>query len=305
MAYASGQLAQRRSHGRRAILFALAAAGALFFLNRSGPLDDSVMRVGVEDRAAPMLTYLSMPFRGIETFLEARRDRTLAFEENVELKAELRRLQDAERERDALARQLAAMRAHTQMPPDDDHAVVLARAVTETGGPFRRAALINAGTRDGIRAGSAVLSTNGLYGHVLRVGERSSRVLRLTDANSRVAVKNARTGARAILAGDDGPQPLLTYVDDSDQFLSGDAVVTSGDEGVLPQGLPVGSVAEDNRVALSETGRTADWIRVYVREFIPAPGESDDARSVVRIVKVPVEPEPEPVPEETEGEGAP
>ena len=305
MAYASGYLAQRRSNGRRALLFALAVAGALFFLDRSGPLDDSVMRVGVEDRAAPMLTYLSMPFRGVETFIEARRDRARAFEENVELKFELRRLQDAERERDALARKLEAMRLHTVMPPVDDHTVVLARAVTETGGPFARAALINAGVRDGVRAGSAVLSTNGLYGHVLRTGERSSRVLRLTDANSRVAVKNERTGARAILAGDDGARPLLSYVDDAERFRPGDVIVTSGDEGVLPQNLPVGFVDDAGRVALMETGRTADWVRVYVREFIPAPGEADDTRSVVRIVRVPVEPEPASVTDAAEGEGAP
>jgi len=302
VAYASGHLAQRRAAGRRPILVVIAFAGALFFLDRSGPLDNSALRVGVEDTAAPMLTYLSMPLRGVETFVETRRDRARAFEENVGLKAELRRLQDAERERDSLTRKLEAMRLHITMPEVASHSVILARAVTETSGPFQRAALINTGTRDGIRAGSAVLSTNGLYGHVLRTGQRSSRVLRLTDSNSRVAVKNERTRSRAILSGDDSPRPTLAYIDNAETFRPGDFIVTSGDDGVLPQGLPVGFVAADGRVDLSESGRTADWVRIYVRDFIPAPGEADDSRSVLRIIKVPVEAEPVSAPDMDSGE---
>ena len=290
MATSPRELIRRRRAGRTPLLIGLAVALALFFLNRQGPLESSTFRGTVEDASAPILTYLSMPIRGVETLAAERRDRALAFEENEELKAELERLRDVERERDALARKLDAMRLHVAMPPVDNHRLVLARAVSETGGPFREAALLNAGTDQGVRVGSAVVSTAGLYGHVLRAGERSSRVLRLTDVSSRISVKSERTGARAMLTGDGTARPGLSFVDDSDEFREGDDILTSGDEGVLPQNLYVGRVGADGRVELAEGGRTADWVRVYVRTSIPSPGE-DGERAVMRVVKVPAEPE--------------
>lgn len=280
---------RRRRAGRSALGVALLASLTLLFLNRSGPLESSRLRTGMEDVTAPVMSYMSMPLRGVETWMDSRRERELAFAENQTLRAEVERLRDVERERDELARKLDAMRLHTAMPPVDGHRLVLARAVSETGGAFRRAALLNAGRAQGVRAGSAVMSTNGLYGHVLRVGERSSRVLRLTDLSSRIAVKSERTGARALLTGDDGPRPRLGFLDAPEDFAPGDAVLTSGDEGVLPENLYVGTVGEEGRVNLAETGRTADWVRIYVRSAILAPEPPEgDAAPVVRIVEVPV-----------------
>ena len=53
---------------------------------------------------------------------------------------------------------------------------IAARAVSEIDGPFVRAALINVGQRRGVKVGHAVITVDGLYGHVLKVGAKSSRV---------------------------------------------------------------------------------------------------------------------------------
>jgi rod shape-determining protein MreC len=235
-----------------------------------------------------MLSYLTKPFRGVENVLDARRDRSRAHAENQALKDELRRLQDVRRERDELARKLDALSQHMMVPPVEEHRIVTARAVSETRSPFAQAALVNAGTDKGVRAGSAVMSTNGLYGHILRVGDRSARILRLTDESSRISVKSRRSDARAILAGDDGPRPTLRFVDDPEDFRDGDLIVTSGDEGVLPEGLEVGTADGQGRVRLSETGRGADWVRIYVRAVIPAPEapQEDDPNIIMRVIEV-------------------
>ena len=296
-----GSDSETRGAGRTILAVLIAFALITFASNRSGPLEEGELRAEVEDGAAPVLTYLSMPFRGIETFFEDRRERSLAFEENRELKSELRRLQDVERQKRDLERKLAAVRQHTFLPPIDEHRIVIARAVAETGGPFASTALVNAGASQGVRAGSAVMSTQGLYGHVLRVGDGSSRVLRVVDPSSRIAVKSDRSDARAILTGSNTGRPTLRFVDKEDDFLPGDPVLTSGDEGVLPGDLLVGVVDEDGNVRPAETGRTADWIRIYVREPIAAPSGVEDG-VVVRVVPVPVEPD-EDAETGAEGEG--
>ena len=296
MAFNSGYRGRRV--GRLPIILGLAVALAVFFVNREGTRSPgSLARSGLEDTSAPLLTYLSMPFRGLESFVDDQRARRLAFSENRAMKDELIRLREVERERDLLQRKLDAISTYMVLPPVEEHRIVLARAVSETRGPFAQAALLNAGLDKGVRAGAAVTSTQGLFGHVLRVGDHSSRVLRLTDPESRIAVKNARTDARAVLRGDGSKNPRLTFIDDPEDFADGDALTTSGDEGVFPEGLRVGRVRvsrdqDGARVELYETGRTADWVRIYVRDPIVPPSE-DELQTVMRLKTVEVIVEPE------------
>src|SRR5438270_735747 len=77
-------------------------------------------------------------------------------------------------------------------------------------------------------------------GEVIGVTAGASRVLMLTDVASRTPVMIDRTNARAILTGDGGPNPRLDYLRGQDPVREGDRILTSGDGGMLPRGLPVG-----------------------------------------------------------------
>jgi rod shape-determining protein MreC len=91
-------------------------------------------------------------------------------------------------------------------------------------------------------------------------------VLLLTDAASRTPVMIDRTNARAILTGDGGPNPRLDYLRGREAIREGDRVLTSGDGGVLPRGLPVGRVVKGLdgrwRVALDADSGAIDWVRI-------------------------------------------
>ena len=67
-------------------------------------------------------------------------------------------------------------------------------------------------------------------------------MLLLTDINSRVPVLVERTRDRAILAGDNSNRPQLLYLKPGLSIEVGDRVVTSGDGGAFPPGLPVGVI---------------------------------------------------------------
>src|SRR5438270_434891 len=81
---------------------------------------------------------------------------------------------------------------------------------------------------------------DGLVGRVIGVTAGASRVLMLTDVASRTPVMIDRTNARAILTGDGGPNPRLDYLCGQDPVREGDRILTSGDGGIMPRGLPVG-----------------------------------------------------------------
>jgi rod shape-determining protein MreC len=118
---------------------------------------------------------------------------------------------------------------------------------------------------DGVREGMAAMTGDGLIGRVVEAGDWSSRVVLITDLNSRIPVAVAGSGERAILAGDNSASPKLQFLPQDAVLAPGAAVVTSGHGGVFPPNLPVGSVVEMSR-GVYNVVPAADLGRVnYVR----------------------------------------
>ena len=87
----------------------------------------------------------------------------------------------------------------------------------------------------------------GLVGRIAGVGERSARVILLTDASSRVPAVVRPSGQRAIVAGDNGRAPALEFIDQTDELQPGDRVVSSGDGGLYPPDILIGQVVRRRR----------------------------------------------------------
>jgi rod shape-determining protein MreC len=148
--------------------------------------------------------------------------------------------------------------------------MVAARIVTDSRGPFANTRLANSGSEKGVKAGNPVMSENGLVGRIIGVTTGASRVLLLTDTASRTPVMVDRTNARAILAGDGGPNPRLDYLRGREPVKEGDRILTSGDGGVLPRGLPVGTAVKGLdgrwRVVLASDRTAIDFVRILLFE---------------------------------------
>ncbi|MGN6947951.1 rod shape-determining protein MreC, partial [Neisseria sp. P0014.S009] len=65
----------------------------------------------------------------------------------------------------------------------------------------------------------------------------------LTDPSSRIPVTILPSGQHALLTGDNTALPALDFIESPENLRPGDRVVSSGDGGVFPPGLPVGQVA--------------------------------------------------------------
>jgi rod shape-determining protein MreC len=190
--------------------------------------------------AAPVGDFLSTPNRWIADGVDYVRGYFFAVSENRRLKDELR---EARRWRDvalALSDTNDRYKALLKLKTDPPIPMVAGRTVIDSRGPFANSRLANVGREAGIRTGNPVMSETGLVGRVVGVAKGASRILLLTDIASRTPVMVDRTNARAILTGDGGPNPKLDYLRGKDPVAQGDRVVTSGDGGVFPRGLPVG-----------------------------------------------------------------
>jgi rod shape-determining protein MreC len=127
--------------------------------------------------------------------------------------------------------------------PEPATTFLTARVIANSGGAYLRSLMIHAGSENGIARGQAAMTGEGLVGRVSEVGRQAARVLLVTDLNSRVPVIVEGPQQRALLTGDNSERPCLRYLDAGAEIKVGDRVVTSGQGGVFPPGLPVGVVA--------------------------------------------------------------
>lgn len=116
------------------------------------------------------------------------------------------------------------------------------RVIGAGGGAYVRSVLVDAGTGRGLSSDLAAVDSAGVVGRVISAGRAVSRVLLLTDLNSRVPVRLARTDETAILTGDNSPLTKLMFLPVGSDAAIGDVVVTSGHGGVFPPDLPVGVI---------------------------------------------------------------
>ncbi len=229
-------------------------------------------RQAAESVAAPVGSVLEVPIRWIGGGLGVARDYLLAGSQNRGLRRELagalawRDQALALRQENARLRVLAGVRTEPAMP------MVLAWTVVDARGPFSNSRLADAGAARGVVEGNPVLGEHGLIGRVTGVAADASRVMLLTDVESRTPVLIARTNGRAILTGDGGPNPALAYLRTHDPVREGDRVLTSGDGGVIPRGLPVGAAVKGAngawRVALDSDASPIDFVQILLyRDF--------------------------------------
>ena len=254
-----------------ALLVAIVAAIALILSDRRETFQTEaygVTRKVGDAVSAPVSGALATPVRWGGTVADNVSAYFFAMSENRRLRAELQvargwrdravQLQDVNER----YRILLGLKTDPPLP------MVAGRAVTESHGPFANSRLINVGSERGVAIGNPALSENGLLGRIVGVTQGASRVLLLTDVASRTPVLIDRTNARAILTGDGGPSPRLDYLRGRDPVVQNDLVLTSGDGGVLPRGLPVGRAVKGLdghwRVRLGSDASAIDFVRILL-----------------------------------------
>ena len=114
------------------------------------------------------------------------------------------------------------------------------RAISAPGNVFTHSMLLSAGHVDGIEKGNAVLFNGIFIGQILKVGKKSSRVLLISDVNSKIPIVVSNNRIPSILTGENLVLPSLQFLPNNVEIDNGSIVQTSGHGGLLPAGLPIG-----------------------------------------------------------------
>lgn len=149
-----------------------------------------------------------------------------------------------------------------------------AEVLYEAADPFSRRIVIDRGSHRGVRAGAPVVNETGVLGQVTRVYPLSAEVTLLTDREAAIPVLNTRTQQRGVAYGGERGVMELRFMAANADIKSGDALATSGLDGVYPPGLPVAKVVEVERRGDSSFARVS---------LVPQ-AQPDGARHVLVLV---------------------
>lgn len=136
------------------------------------------------------------------------------------------------------------------------NSAILGTVLYESRDRFSHKIVLHIGTDDGVRAGNPVIDDIGVVGQVTRAFKNTAEVTLLTDKDQSIPIQIMRNGLRGIAFGGADPGTLdLRFMAANADIENGDVAVTSGLDGLYPEGLPVGRVEVVERAAKDQFAR--------------------------------------------------
>lgn len=232
----------RHALARLTLPVMLLMAVGLVLAGRADRQLGSGLRTGFDNALAPLYIAAGRPIRALEHDRGAVGGWFRMHAENQKLRSENERLRRWRSAALVLAAQNAALKSELHFVPASPPDFFTARVIADTGGLYARSVLVTT-PQDGVSVINAVaMDGSGLVGRVVEAGDRSARVLLITDINSRVPVSVGVHGEHALMAGANTDTPHLIYWPPGDPPLEGAVVLTSAAGSIFPSGLPVGTI---------------------------------------------------------------
>ena len=181
--------------------------------------------------------YITYSYRAIEEHIKLYKDYNFQKEELEKLKSEKYEVKFLEAENKRLKKVLNDINYSSEL--------VIAKVIIDKQSPFLRSIIINKGSKNNIKKGMSVLSDSYLIGKVVEVNYMTSRVLLLSDLNSKIPVTIEPGSIQSILSGDGKNSGNIQYTKDNLPIADGSIIYTSGTGGLLKSGIPIGKIEQN------------------------------------------------------------
>jgi len=255
----------RRGNTQLPLVIVLALAVALVLLGRAQANLFDRARTAIIDRLEPMLVVVHAPVVQFDRWIGSINELFAVYRENLALKDENARLKQWRNVAVVMQDRVKRYQALLHAVPDPDVHSVLSQVIGRANRPFLQTMILDAGASGNVKPGEAVVDARGMIGRIYLTGSHTSWVILLTDLNSRIPVTVAPGNHQAMMVGDNTPMPTLDTMSQTVTLHAGDQVVSSGDGGLLPPGLPIGTVvgqAGQYRVALLSDAASAQDVEI-------------------------------------------
>ena len=185
---------------------------------------------------------VSAPSKSINNFSDFVKQHVSLYDDYSKLKVENNELKNKISETNFLELENNQLRKLIEEQASSTSNLTSARVMLDKQSPYLNSFIINIGSNKNIKNGMAVLDGKNFIGRIVDVNFFSSRVLLISDLNSKIPIITEPSANHAILSGHGGNKPTLEYLPENHNIQDGDKVYTSGKEGIFFPGIPIGEV---------------------------------------------------------------
>ncbi len=214
---------------------------------------------------APIISVVSYPVQFAQDKIESVSSFLSVYEENKHLKKENEQLKSWQKLAFKLVVDQKELSRLLNYQPVAQGREYVVRILADYNSPFSQSVIINGGMNIGVKKGDVLVTNNGLLGHVIEVGSTTARALKVTDFYSRLPVLVGTKRVVCMLIGDNSMYPKLISLPEEAQIQVGDFIMTSGNAGVYPSGIPIGRVSSvengEYSVDLFEKSQNLEFVR--------------------------------------------
>ena len=200
------------------------------------------LRSVVKDSIYRGSVIVSSPYLGFKITVNAIQNHLALYNEYGELKKENVRLKNNIYDPNFLIFENRQLRKLLDEQVASSDNLVSSRVMSDKRSPYLNSFIINGGSNKKIKNGMAVLNGKNFIGRIVDVNYFSSRVLLVSDLNSKIPVVIEPEGYHAILSGTGKAKPVLEFLPENHTAQSGNKVYTSGKEGIFSPGIPIGEI---------------------------------------------------------------
>ena len=242
----------RKGTQQRFSLFVLVLLSILFiFLETINAKPLNYIRSFIKDTIYRASLVVSSPLNGIQYLVSEAGDHINLYENYNKIKKENTKLKNKISESSYLTLENNQLRKLIDEQVESSSNLVSSRVMLDKQSPYLNSFIINSGSNRKIKNGMAVLDGKNFVGRIVDVNFFSSRVLLVTDLNSKIPVIIEPSENHAILSGHGKNKPTLEYLPEKHTIKEGDKVYTSGKEGIFSPGIPVGEVVAGGKNQVS------------------------------------------------------
>ena len=174
------------------------------------------------------------------------------YQENIKLREENIILKDSLYVKEFLALENLELKKLLNQEMSSGSILKSAKVIVDKNSPFLKSIIINKGFKDKIKKGMAILDNKYFIGRVVEVNYFSSRVLLISDLNSKIPIIVEPEGYHAILSGTGKSNPVLDFLPKNHKIKSGSTAYTSGKDGIFSSGISIGkTLLDDGKVFVS------------------------------------------------------
>jgi len=240
----------RKGTQQRFSLFILVLFSVLLiFLETIETKPLNLFRSFVKDVIYRGTIFVSYPIKGANNFTNFLESHINLYDDYKELAGENDKLKNKIYDIDYLEMENSQLRRLIDEQVKSSSDLVSARVMIDKQSPYLNSFVINIGGNKNIKNGMAVLDGKNFIGRIVDVNYFSSRILLITDLNSKIPVISEPAESHAILSGHGNNEPTLEYLPDNHNIKDGDKVYTSGKEGIFKPGIAIGETKlEDYQV---------------------------------------------------------